>query len=75
MKEYPNYTDFDIDDVIYGVSAPFVGIGVYTTDRKFSWPDLEGTTRKEYDSWVKHLNEHGYSVPEKYLNAFVELQI
>lgn len=72
MQEYPQWQDFDIDKVIYGVGAPFVGIGVYTLDKKFSWPDASCTLKSEYDSWVKHITEQGYSIPKGYENAFVD---
>ena len=69
--KYPHWTDFDIDDVFYGVGAPLVGIGIYTANRKFSWPDSEGTTKREYELWAKHLKQNGYDVPEEYINHFV----
>lgn len=71
MKKYPDWTDFEQDQVIYGVSAPFVGIGVYTLDRKYSWPDRECTTKKEYEAWAWHLQNEGYEIPEKYKEAYV----
>ena len=71
FKKYPHWTDFKAEETIYGVSAPFVGIGVYTLDRKYSWPDRDGTTKDEYDNWVRHLNENGYEVPEECFNAYV----
>lgn len=70
VKKYPLWTDFDVDSIIYGIRAPFVGIGVYTYDKKFSWPDSQGTTKQEYDSWVKHITEQGYEVPEEYKDAY-----
>lgn len=70
-KPYPKWTDFPIDDVMYGLGAPFVGIGIYTWGKKFSWPDPEGTTKEEYDNWVKHLESEGYDVPEEYRDAYV----
>jgi hypothetical protein len=70
MKKYPHYSEFDVDKIIYGVGAPCVGIGVYTLDKKFSWPDLECTTKEEYQSWVKWLAEQGYAVPKEYENAY-----
>ena len=72
MKQYPSYESFDINDIVYGLNAPHVGIGVYTKDRKFSWPDRECTTKAEYDKWVKHIESEGYEVPEAYKNAFVQ---
>lgn len=72
MKKYPDYSDFPIEQIIYGLGAPFVGIGVYTLDRKFSWPDREGTTKEECDAWVKHLEENGYFIPKEYFNAYFE---
>lgn len=72
MKEYPQWQDFESNDIMYGVGAPLVGIGVYTLDKKFSWPDREGTLKREYEAWVKHLSEQGYSIPKGYENAFVD---
>lgn len=72
MRKYPDWTDFDIQKIHYGVGAPFVGIGIYTQDLEFSWPDREGTMKREYEAWVKHLTAHDYEIPEKYLNAYVE---
>jgi len=69
---YPEWTDFNIDDIVYGVGAPLVGIGVYTFDKKFSWPDPQGTTEKEYRRWEAKLKELGYEVPENYKDAFVK---
>jgi hypothetical protein len=66
-KTYPSWEDFPISEISYGLGAPFVGIGVFTTDRKFSWPDPESTTDSEFESWVKHLEDNGYKVPDKYL--------
>lgn len=72
LKKYPlPYKDFSIEDIIYGTNAPFVGIGVFTVDRKYSWPDREGTTKQEYEEWITHLTENGYEVPEEYKNAHV----
>ncbi|HEY9705654.1 MAG TPA: hypothetical protein V6C58_24660 [Allocoleopsis sp.] len=68
-KPYPEYDDFPIDEIMYGVHAPFVGIGVYTLDRKFSWPDPECTTRKEFLSWKAHIESQGYVVPSKYVES------
>lgn len=70
LKKYPAYSDFHIDEIMYGLGAPFVGIGIYTLDKKFSWPDRDGTTKAEYDSWVRHLTENGYEVPENYRDAY-----
>lgn len=75
MKEYPQWQDFDIDEVMYGIGAPFVGIGVYTFDRKFSWPDASGTRKEEYESWVKHITEQGYTIPKGYENAYFDLPL
>lgn len=74
MKKYPEWTDFQIDETCYGLGAPFVGIGIYTVDKKFSWPDRDGTTKKEYDSWVSHLLANGYDIPDGYINAYAEEQ-
>lgn len=71
MKPYPKYTDFKIDDIIYGCHAPLVGMGVYTLDRKFSWPDLECTIYEEYKRWEEHLLNCGYEIPEEYKDAHV----
>lgn len=70
MKKYPDWTDFPIESIFYGVGAPFVGIGIYTRDLRFSWPDREGTSKKEYFNWVEHLKKYGYRVPRKYKNAY-----
>ncbi len=70
--EYPDWTEFNIEFVVYGVGAPFVGIGVYTYDKKYSWPDPEGTTKEEYQNWLNHITKQGYLIPEKYLNAYVK---
>jgi hypothetical protein len=67
---YPSWTDFHIDKVCYGLGAPFVGIGIYTLDKKFSWPDREGTKKDEYNNWAEHLKSSGYEVPEEYINAY-----
>jgi hypothetical protein len=72
MKKYPDWTEFPIEETGYGLGAPFVGIGVYTLAGKFSWPDPEGTMKKEYEAWVKHLADNGYEVPEGYLDAYVK---
>lgn len=72
MNEYPDWTDFDIDSLVYGTGAPLVGIGVYTYDKKYSWPDPEGTTEVEYKAWEGKLKELGYSVPSKYKDAFAK---
>lgn len=69
---YPDWEDFNIEFLCYGLGAPFVGIGVYTLDKKYSWPDREGTSKKEYERWVKHLNDNGYAVPTNYFNAYAE---
>lgn len=71
MKKYPSWTDFPTDDIMYGIGAPLVGIGIYTFDKKFSWPDREGTTKKEYERWVKHLESQGYEIPADYQDAHV----
>lgn len=73
VKRYPRWTDFSIDVVCYGIGAPFVGIGVYTINKEFSWPDREGTMKKEYDRWVSHLKECGYEIPEEYVDAYVKV--
>lgn len=70
MKEYPHWTEFNEEQIMYGLGAPFVGIGVYTLDRKFSWPDREGTSKKEYESWAKHLKDNGYEIPNDYKDAY-----
>jgi len=67
--KYPNWTDFDINEICYGISAPIVGIGVYTLDRKFSWPDMEGVTDVEYQNWVNHLKQNGYEIPSEYIKS------
>lgn len=72
FKPYPLPWDFNPDDLIYGCHAPFVGCGAYTVDRQFSWPDYQCTTRREYESWLKHITSHGYSPTKGYENAFVE---
>jgi hypothetical protein len=72
MNKYPKYTDFPIENIIYGVGAPRVGCGIYTIDRKFSWPDRECTMKDEYFRWKEHLEDTGYDIPEEYLNAYVE---
>jgi hypothetical protein len=71
MKKYPDYSEFNPDEIIYGCHAPYVGMGVYTFDRKFSWPDKECTIKDEYDAWVKWLTDQGYEVPEEYKDAYV----
>jgi len=72
VKKYPSWQDFKSDDIMYGVGAPFVGIGVYTFDRKFSWPDRQGTRKDEYEGWVNWLEAQGYEIPKEYENAYVE---
>lgn len=72
MSKYPHWTDFDVEQIAYGVGAPLVGIGIYTIDKLYSWPDPEGTTEKEYRAWEAKLIELGYDIPEKYKNAFVK---
>lgn len=72
MKKYPSYSDFRSDEIMYGIGAPYVGIGIYTYDKKFSWPDSQGTMKDEYDSWVKWLTEQGYEIPKEYENAYYE---
>lgn len=72
MKKYPDWTDFNVEDVVYGVGAPLVGIGVYTIDKLYSWPDPQCTTEKEYRAWESKLIELGYEIPEKYKDAFVK---
>lgn len=72
MKPYPLWTDFPIDQIIYGVCAPYVGCGLYTCDKKFSWPDRECTTKSEYEKWVNHLKENGFEVPHSYKDAYVK---
>lgn len=72
MKKYPHYTDFPIDEIMYGLGAPFVGIGIYTLDKKFSWPDREVTRESEYLAWENNLNKNGYDIPIEYKDAFVK---
>ena len=72
LNIYPSYAEFDVDNIMYGLGAPYVGIGVYTLDKKFSWPDRECTTKEEYDSWVKWLTDQGYAIPEKYKDAYFQ---
>ena len=69
---YPDWSDFQIGETCYGVGAPIVGCGVYTIDRKFSWPDRECTSKKEYIAWEQHLTENSYEIPEKYKDAYVK---
>ena len=71
-KQYPEWTDFDVDSIMYGLGAPFVGMGVYTLDKKFSWPDPECTSENEYRGWESHLLKQGYEIPERYKDAFVK---
>ena len=70
--KYTNWTDFDIEEIGYGLGAPLVGCGTYTSNKKYSWPDRQCTMKKEYDRWVQHLHDNGFEVPEEYLNAYVE---
>lgn len=72
MKKYPDFLDFETDEIMYGIGAPYVGIGVYTLDKKFSWPDRECTLKDEYEAWVKWITDQGYEVPEEYKNAYTE---
>lgn len=74
MKIYPHWSSFPIDTIIYGVSAPYVGCGVYTVDGKYSWPDRDCTTKSEYERWANHLKENGYEIPNEYLNAYIEFK-
>ncbi|MEN0060312.1 MAG: hypothetical protein AAGB31_15845, partial [Bdellovibrio sp.] len=71
-NKYPDWEDLPVEQIMYGLGAPLVGIGVYTLDKKLSWPDPEGTTKEEYDRWAERIAELGYEVPEKYLNAYVK---
>jgi len=68
---YPSWRDFDIDQITYGLGAPVVGIGIYTLDKKFSWPDRECTFQTEYLNWKQWLEDQGYEMPFEYRNAFV----
>lgn len=69
-RPYPRWTDFPIEQIHYG-TAPLIGIGVYTRNLEFSWPDREGTMKREYDAWVAHLKAHDYEVPDEYVDAYV----
>lgn len=71
MKKYPLYSDFPVDDIMYGVCAPYVGCGIYHLHKDFQWPDRECTTKKEYDRWVEHLKTNGYEIPKEYMNAHI----
>jgi hypothetical protein len=66
-KQYPEWTDFPVEQTLYGVHAPFCGIGIYTLNRKFSWPDMEGCSEQELKDWRDWLEVQGYEVPKKYL--------
>lgn len=72
MKKYPSYSDFSADEIMYGIGAPYVGIGIYTLDKKFSWPDPQGTMKNEYEAWIKWLSDQGYEVPTEYVNAYYD---
>lgn len=68
-KKYPHWSDYHIEEIIYGFN-PLCGIGIYTMDGQFAWPDRHSTTENEYKSWVEHLKTTGYRLPVRYRNAF-----
>lgn len=63
-KKYPDWADFDADKIGYGLARG--GIGVYTYDGKYFWPDEEGTMPEEWQAWFKRLESQGYEIPERY---------
>lgn len=73
-RPYPKWGDFPVEKIMYGLGAPYVGIGIYTMDGEFSWPDREGTMKREYDAWVAHLKAHDYDIPEEYLDATLPIK-
>lgn len=70
-KPYPKWTDFSIEDVIFGVSAPYCGYGLYTLDGKFSWPSMDGVSEKELDNWKTWIRSKGYRVPRQYSKKYL----
>lgn len=68
MKKYPSMHDYGHSQLIWGWTE--FGIGVYTCDLNFFWPDPTGYTRAEYDRWVAWIHKNGYEVPEAYRNCY-----
>lgn len=68
LMVYPHYSDFPVDSIGYGLAGG--GIGVYTLDGRFRWPDKESTSREEYEYWFRKLAEQGYEVPKEYQEAY-----
>jgi hypothetical protein len=64
LKKYPNYSDFSIDEIGYGLAHG--SIGVYTYDGKYFWPDLDGVMPDELEKWREKIKSQGFEVPEKY---------
>ncbi len=64
LKKYPSWAEFDSNSIGYGFAAG--GIGVYTYDRKYFWPDPECSTEGELDAFREKLTKAGYEIPNQY---------
>jgi hypothetical protein len=65
LKPYPDYTEFE--NTHYGAGR------IYTSDRKFCWPDLEVAFTFEILEWAAKIHRDGYIIPKKYKSALIEL--
>lgn len=67
-KKYPKFTDFRRSQIFYGVTE--FGVGIYTSDEKFFWPE-RGISKRDYEKWAAKLEADGYEFPENYRNYYL----
>ena len=68
LKKYPSIADYNWNELQWGLTE--FGIGVYTHDSKFFWPDLTDYSKAEYEKWTTWLITKGYAIPEEYKLSF-----
>lgn len=73
LKKHPQLTDYCSYQLQYGFTE--YGIGLYTTDLKFFWPELTGMSEREYNSWTTRLEELGYDIPEGYKDCYLRKKV
>lgn len=61
-----------MDEIHYGFGAPYCAIGVYTSCRTYSWPDMECVREDELKRWQEWIISRGFEVPKKYLSLNLE---